>query len=176
MRWTELRLRGTYVIDVEPVYDVRGFFARTWCSQEAEQRGLGFSAAQCSVSFNRRKGTLRGMHYQAEPHAEMKLVRCTRGAIYDVILDLRPDSATFMRWEAVELSSENRATLFVPQGMAHGFQTLADDTEVSYQISEHYVPTSARAVRWNDPAFNILWPLPISIMSSRDREHPLFRR
>src|SRR6185503_10166303 len=130
MRFTPPPLAGAYVIDVEPVSDERGLFARTWCRREMEARGLDAGLVQCSVSFNKRRGTLRGMHFQASPHEEAKIVRCTRGAIYDVALDMRPDSPTFKRWFAAELTQDNRRALYVPAGFAHGFQTLADDTEV----------------------------------------------
>jgi len=152
------KLPGVQVIEAEKREDERGFFARTFCLQEFEAHGLDARASQCSISFNRKKGTLRGMHYQVAPHAESKLVRCTAGAIYDVAVDLRPDSPTFKQWEGVELSAQNRRALYIPAGCAHGFQTLADDTEVYYQISEFYHPESARGVRWDDPAFGIDWP------------------
>jgi dTDP-4-dehydrorhamnose 3,5-epimerase len=174
VKFTETRLKGATIIDIEPIEDERGFFARSWCREEFEAHGLNPVLVQCSISFNRRKGTLRGMHYQAKPHEEAKLVRCTRGAIYDVILDLRPGSATSGQWVSVELSAENRQSLYVPEGFAHGFQTLADNTEVFYQISAVYVPESARAIRWNDPAFQIAWPLPITAISGKDQSYPNF--
>lgn len=159
----------------EPIEDERGFFARTWCKEDFAARGLVAEFAQASVSFNRRRGTLRGMHYQAEPHAEIKLVRCIRGAIYDVVVDLRPDSATYCRWEAVELTADNRLTLWIPKGLAHGFQTLEDDTELSYQISAPHWPLAARGVRWDDPAFGIVWPQTAEcVMSERDRGYQDF--
>jgi dTDP-4-dehydrorhamnose 3,5-epimerase len=172
MVFREMRLRGVFVIEPERLEDERGFFARTWCQKEFEARGLNPKLVQCSISFNKQKGILRGMHYQAAPHAEAKLVRCTRGAIYDVIVDLRPESLTFKQWIAEELTAENRMALYVPEGFAHGFQTLSDDTEVFYQMSEFYDPESARAVRWNDPAFGVEWPLPPTVMSRRDLTHP----
>lgn len=152
------KLPGVQVVEAEKLEDERGFFARTFCRQEFEAHGLDTRVSQCSISFNKKKGTLRGMHYQAAPHAESKLVRCTAGAIYDVAVDLRPDSPTFKQWQGVELSAQNRRALYIPAGCAHGFQTLADDTEVYYQISEFYHSESARGVRWNDPAFGIDWP------------------
>ncbi len=158
MIFTETELGGAFVIEPERIEDERGFFARTWDPSEFEARGLNPRLAQCNVSFNKREATLRGMHYQAAPHEEAKLVRCTRGAIYDVTLDLRPDSPTFKRWVAVELTAENMRMLYVPEGFAHGFQTLESGTEVFYQISEFYAPESVRAVRWDDPAFGIEWP------------------
>ena len=154
----------------------RGFFARTWCRREIEQLGLCADIAQCSISVNLRKGTLRGMHLQGPPHEETKIVRCVKGAIFDVVLDLRRDSPTFLRWHGVELSSANRLALYIPAGCAHGFQTLDDDCEVAYQISEFYHPECSRPVRWNDRAFGIEWPLPVTVMSAADRTYPDFKR
>ncbi|OHB73247.1 MAG: dTDP-4-dehydrorhamnose 3,5-epimerase [Planctomycetes bacterium RBG_16_55_9] len=171
MLFTETRLKGVFIIEPERLEDERGFFARTWCRQEFQAHGLNPKLVQCSISFNRKSGTLRGMHYQAAPHAEAKLIRCTMGAIYDVALDLRPGSATFKQWTAVDLTAENRKMLYISEGIAHGFQTLADDTEVHYQISEHYSLEAARGVRWNDPAFGIRWPLPIVMISKRDQTY-----
>ena len=165
-------LAGAVVLDLEPRHDSRGFFARTWCVREAEAAGLNPRLAQASVSYNKRRGTLRGMHYQEAPHEEAKLVRCTRGSIYDVVIDLRSGSITFGRHFSITLSAENRRMLYVPEGFAHGFQTLEDDTEVSYQISEFYVPSAARGVRWDDPAFGIEWPLAEPILNERDRSYP----
>ncbi len=161
-------------MDIDPIYDERGFFARVRCGEEFSSRGLNSVFQQDSISFNRKKGTLRGMHYQAPPFAETKVVRCTRGAVYDVALDLRIDSPTFCHWFAVELTAENRKMLYVPAGFAHGFQTLADSCEVLYQISEAYRPAFARGVRWNDPAFQIRWPISAPILSPRDRGFPDF--
>jgi dTDP-4-dehydrorhamnose 3,5-epimerase len=172
--FTETALPGAFVIEPERLEDQRGFFARTWCARELETRGLDSRLAQCSISFNKRRGTLRGMHYQVPPAAETKLVRCTTGAICDVIIDLRPDSPTFTRHVAVILSAENRKTLYVPVGFAHGFQTLADDTEVFYQMSEFHAPEHARGVRWDDPAFGICWPEDERIITERDRTYPDF--
>lgn len=160
------------MIELQPVEDSRGFFARTWCQREFEAHGLNPGLAQCNTSFNNKKGTLRGMHYQAAPYQEAKLVRCTMGAIYDVIVDLRPDSPTFKQWLAVELTAQNRLMLYIPAGVAHGFQTLQDDTEVFYQMSEFYYSELARGVRWDDPAFGIKWPLPDPILSERDKNYP----
>jgi dTDP-4-dehydrorhamnose 3,5-epimerase len=174
MIFRETKLSGIFEIELEPKSDLRGFFARTWCQQEFAARGLDANLVQCSVSFNPRKGTLRGMHYQAPPHAETKLVRCTRGAIFDVILDLRPHSPTFKDWVAVVLSGENRKTAYVPKGCAHGFLTLQDDTEVFYQISVCQHAESARGVRYDDPAFQITWPEKIEVISERDRKYPNF--
>jgi dTDP-4-dehydrorhamnose 3,5-epimerase len=174
MIFTETPIASVYVIEVERMEDDRGFFARTWCQREFERHGLNPRLVQCSLSFNNRKGTLRGMHYQAAPHAEAKLVRCTSGAVYDVIVDLRPSSKTFRQWFGVELTADNRRALFIPEGLAHGFLTLADRTEVFYQMSEFYTPDGARGVRWNDPAFGIHWPAAVAVISPRDAAYPDF--
>ena len=176
MTFEQTKLSGVYEIRVQPIADQRGFFARTWCQTEFEKNGLNPELVQCSVSFNDRKGTLRGMHYQAAPHAEAKLVRCTSGAAYDVVLDLRPDSATHMQWTAVMLNASDRNMVYVPEGCAHGFLTLADNTEVFYQMSAFHAPEAARGVRWNDPAFQIIWPSPIEVISDRDRDYPDFQK
>ncbi len=165
----ETALPGAYVLEPERREDERGFFARTWCRQEFEARGLDARLVQCSVSFNRRRGTLRGLHFQAPPREEPKVVRCTRGSLFDVVVDLRPDSPTRFHWAGVTLTAENRLALYVPPGLAHGFQTLEDETEVFYQIGELYYPELARGVRWDDPAFGVAWPLPDPILSERDR-------
>jgi dTDP-4-dehydrorhamnose 3,5-epimerase len=174
MIFTETKLKGTFVIDPEKLEDERGFFARTWCQREFADRGLNPCIAQCSISFNHKRGTLRGMHYQVAPHEEAKVVCCNRGAIYDVIVDLRPDSPTFIEWLAVELHAENRRMLYIPEGFAHGFQTLEDNTEIFYQISEFYAPEYARGLRWDDAAFGIQWPPADRTISVRDRTHPDF--
>ena len=174
MIFSETPLKGAYVIDQERLADERGFFARTWCRREFEAHGLDVGLAQCNISFNHMRGTLRGMHYQVAPHAEAKLVRCTTGCIYDVIVDLRTDSPTFKQWFAVELSSEDRRMLYIPGGLAHGFLTLTDGAEVFYQMSEFYAPECARGVRWNDTAFNIQWPFQATLISERDRNYPDF--
>jgi len=161
-------------VELEQLGDDRGFFARSFCREEFEAHGLDPQIAQCNISFNARRGTLRGMHYQAVPHAEAKLVRCTQGAIWDVIVDLRRDSPSFKRWHAVELSAANRRALYVPEGFAQGFQTLADDSEVLYLMSQFYRPDAARGVRWDDPAFGIEWPIADPQLSVRDRGLPLF--
>ena len=168
------KLPGVVEIRIEPKCDERGFFARTWCQKEFESHGLNSKLVQCSVSFNPREGTLRGIHYQAAPFSEAKVVRCTRGAIYDVVLDLRAESPTFKGWIGLELTSENRSMLYVPEGCAHGFLTLEGETEVSYQMSEFYNAESGRGVRWNDPAFQIAWPGRVSLISERDRSYPNF--
>lgn len=172
MRFTETRLSGAFIIELELVEDDRGFFARTYCSEVFAAHGLCTSIAQCSISFNKRAGTLRGMHYQEPPRAEEKLVRCSMGAIYDVIIDLRPESVTYREWFSLEISSSNRLMLYIPQGFAHGFLTLEDCTEVFYQISEFYSLEYARGVRWNDQFFGIEWPMEPSVISSRDRTYP----
>ena len=175
MVFTETGLSGAFIVDVERHIDERGFFARSWCNREFDQRGLNPSVVQCNVSGNKVKGTLRGMHYQVAPHAEVKLVRCTKGAIYDVIVDLRASSPTFLRHVGVELTADNHRALYIPEGFAHGFMTLQDDSEVFYQMSALYEPSAARGVRWNDPIFGIAWPLPVSVISTRDREYPDFK-
>ena len=172
MKFTPTPLAGAYLIELEQLEDERGFFARSFCQNEFKARGLDPVVAQCNVSFNRQRGTLRGLHYQAEPHAEAKLVRCTRGAVWDVIVDLRKGSPTARKWHSVELTAENRRALYIPAGFAHGFQTLADDTEVLYQMSEFYHPELARGVRWDDRTLAIRWPITQAIISSRDRAFP----
>ena len=169
MIFVETKLKGAVIIEPERLEDERGFFSRTWCKREFETHGLNPDLVQCNISFNRKKGTLRGMHYQVHPHEEAKLVRCTIGSIYDVIIDLRPNSKTFKQWIAVELTSANRKMIYAPEGFAHGFQTLTDNTEVFYQMSEFYVPESAHGVRWNDPQFNIVWPDDERQISFRDQ-------
>ena len=176
MIFTPTPLAGAVLVDLERNEDARGYFARTWCRREFAAAGLDVALAQCSVSHNRRRGTLRGLHYQAAPHEEDKLVRCTRGALHDVIVDLRPGSATYTRHFAVELTVENGRALFIPRGFAHGFQTLADDTDVLYQMSEFYAAEAARGVRWNDPAFGIAWPIAEPILHPRDAGYPDFAR
>jgi dTDP-4-dehydrorhamnose 3,5-epimerase len=173
MIFTETELPGAYIIDLEPIEDPRGFFARAWSDDELAKRGLETRIAQCNVSLTKRRGAVRGMHFQRAPHEEVKLVRCTRGVLHDVIVDLRQGSTSFRRWIGVELSQENRRALYIPRGVAHGFQTLVDDTEVFYMISEPHAPEAAGGVRWNDPALGIVWPLgdPTEI-SERDRSWP----
>lgn len=172
MRFTPVGLDGAFLVEMEPRCDARGFFARTWCQREFEAQGLESRLVQCSMSHNLYRGTLRGMHYQAAPHEETKLVRCTAGAIYDVIIDLRPESPTYLRHIAVELSGANRRALYIPRGFAHGFQTLTDDCEVFYQMSEFFAPESARGFRWNDPLFGIEWPVADPIILDRDNSYP----
>ncbi len=175
MIFEETSLGGAYIVNAEQRKDRRGFFARTWCQQEFEEHGLNPRLVQSSISFNLKKGTLRGMHYQEAPHEEAKLVRCTMGAICDVIADLRPDSPTFRKHITVTLSAENRKMLYIPEKFAHGFITLEDKTEVFYQMSEFYSQESARGFRWNDPFFGIRLPLEVAVISERDRDYPDFR-
>lgn len=172
MLFTESQLPGAFLIDLERNSDERGFFARAYCAQEFAAKGLGTVLQQCSVSYNTRKGTLRGMHYQSAPHEEHKLVRCTAGAIFDVIVDVRPGSLNYRRWFGTELTAQNRRSLFVPPGFAHGFITLSDDAEVYYMISVPHAPQHARGYRWNDPAFAIEWPLAPKVISARDAGYP----
>jgi dTDP-4-dehydrorhamnose 3,5-epimerase len=174
MIFIETKLKGAFIIEPELVEDERGFFARTFDQKEFEAHGLNPRVMQCNSSFNKKKGTLRGMHYQIAPYQEAKLVCCTKGAIHDVIIDLRKASPTIKQWIAVELTAENRRMLYIPEGFAHGFQTLDDNTEIFYQISEFYHPESAKGVRWNDPAFGIVWPDDIRVISDRDRQYPDF--
>lgn len=174
MIFTETKLKGAFILNIEPLEDNRGFFARSWCEDEFKKHGLNPRLVQCNISFNKKRGTLRGMHYQAAFYAEAKVVRCTMGAIYDVIIDLRSDSPTFKQWISVELTAENRRALYVPEDFAHGFQSLVDNTEVFYQMSEFYHPECARGVRWNDPVFGIDWPTESHIISRQDREYTDF--
>jgi dTDP-4-dehydrorhamnose 3,5-epimerase len=173
MRFIPIDLAGAHVIEPEELRDERGFFARVWCAEELSSQGLEPRLAQASIAFSRKKGTLRGLHFQRPPHEEVKIVRCTRGAIHDVIVDLRPDSPSYLRWASVVLSAENRAMLYVPEGFAHGYQTLVDDTEVYYQMSQPYAPDAEGGIAWNDPTLAIAWP-PVGrrIMSIKDRELP----
>jgi len=174
MQFVETCLPGTFEIRVEPHCDERGFFARSWCQREFAQRGLNPRLVQCNISFNSRKGTLRGMHFQAPPHAEAKLVRCTRGSIYDVVIDLRAGSSTYKQWVGITLTAGNRSMFYIPEGFAHGFVTLEDETEVFYQMSDFHDPESARGVRWNDPAFGIVWPVEVEVISERDAGYAAF--
>jgi dTDP-4-dehydrorhamnose 3,5-epimerase len=175
MTFHETKLHGVYEIHLEPKGDERGFFARSWCQREFDQHGLNPVTVQCSVAFNEKKGTLRGLHYQAEPHPETKLVRCTQGSIYDVVVDLRPGSSTFREWIGVVLTAANRHMVYVPGGYGHGLLTLEDRTEVFYQMSEFYYPELSRGVRWNDPAFQIAWPAQPVVISDRDRTYSDFK-
>lgn len=172
MIYKETPIDGVFIIDIEPVADERGFFSRTWCVKEFQARGLNSDLVQCNISFNKKRGTLRGMHYQKPPHGEVKVVRCTRGRVFDVILDLRPESPSFQQWLGVELSEDNHHMLYIPEGCAHGFQTLEDDSELFYQMSTFYEPGVASGVRWNDPSFAIRWPLEVAVVSDKDNKFP----
>jgi dTDP-4-dehydrorhamnose 3,5-epimerase len=174
MIFQEGKVAGTFEIRLDPKADERGFFARSWCQREFDQQGLNSNLVQCNISYNPRKHTMRGMHYQAEPFAEAKVVRCVTGSVFDVVIDLRPESPTFREWMGVTLTAANRYMLYIPEGCAHGFLTLEDQTEVLYQMSEFYQAESARGVRWNDPAFGIQWPAMPELMSERDRTYADF--
>ncbi len=174
MLFTKTKLKEAHIIELEKIEDERGFFARTWDIEKFKNIGLNPKIVQCNMSLSKQKGIIRGMHYQLEPHQETKFVRCTKGAIYDVIIDLRKDSETFRQWLGVELTENNYRMLYVPEGFAHGFQTLESDTEVFYQVSEAYYPELERGVRWDDPAFEISWPLEEKIISKKDMSHPNF--
>jgi dTDP-4-dehydrorhamnose 3,5-epimerase len=174
MRFIETKLKGAFIIEPEKLEDERGFFARSFCRNEFKEHGLNDNLAQCNISFNKSKGTMRGMHLQVPPKAEAKLVRCTMGAIYDVIVDLQKDSSTYKKHIGVTLTPENRKMLYVPEGFVHGFITLEDNTEVFYQMSEFYAPEFTIGYRWNDPAFNIDWPIEVKVVSDRDRDYPDF--
>ena len=171
MKFIKTKLKGAYIIDIEKRQDVRGFFARTFCADEFAENGLETKFVQANMSFNFKKGTLRGMHFQKSPYGEDKLVRCTRGSLFDVIIDLRPDSPTFKQWLGVELTEENHRALFVPKGFAHGFLPLEDNTEINYLVSQFYTPAADSGVRYNDPAFNIQWPITPVTMSEKDASH-----
>lgn len=175
MKFTPVPVAGACVIELDPNSDERGFFARAWCRKELESKGLVGSIAQCNLSLTEESGTVRGLHYQLAPSQEVKFVRCIAGSIFDVIIDLRKDSTTFKHWFGVELSAENRKMLYVPRGCAHGYQTLVAKAEVFYLVSDFYAPERERGVRWDDPAFGIVWPLSVSRISKRDRSYPDFR-
>lgn len=172
MKFTPGQLNGTYIIDADRHHDLRGYFARVWCEREYHQYGLNSKVVQSSVSYNEKKATLRGMHYQTPPSAEVKTVRCVRGALYDVVVDIRPHSKTFLNWMGVELTAENGRILYIPEGFAHGFQTLEQGTEIFYQMSEFHAPEKAGGFRWNDPRINIQWPLEVQVISERDSGYP----
>jgi dTDP-4-dehydrorhamnose 3,5-epimerase len=176
MIFAETKLRGAFIIDIDRHGDERGFFARTWCKEEFEARGLNPNSVQSNLAFSARAGTLRGLHYQIEPHEEVKLVRCTRGAVYDVIVDLRPESPTYLKWLSVELTAENRTMVYVPERFAHGYQTLTDGVEMVYQVSHAYAPGSERGVRWDDPSIGIEWPMvDFRSISAKDQRWPNYR-
>jgi len=172
MNFRETEVDGAYIVEPDRTDDERGFFARTFSAGEFAESGLEVSVAECSIAYNRLRGTLRGLHYQQQPHEEAKLIRCIRGSVYDVAVDLRPASPTHLRWAAVELSADNRLSFYVPPGCAHGYLTLADDSELQYQISESHVPEAAAGVRWDDPAIGIDWPAAPQVISSRDASYP----
>jgi dTDP-4-dehydrorhamnose 3,5-epimerase len=174
MLFQETKLKGAYILDLERREDHRGFFARSWCMKEFEDHGLNSQFVQINVGFSVKKGTLRGMHYQIEPYQEVKVVRCTMGAIYDVIVDLRRNSPTYKQWIGFELTSENRRMIYVPEGFAHGYQTLKDNTEIYYPTSQFFAPEFAHGNRYNDPSFGIKWPVPVECISESDRSWPDF--
>jgi dTDP-4-dehydrorhamnose 3,5-epimerase len=169
MLFTETDVKGVYIIELEPISDDRGFFARSWCKKEFEEHHLNPNIVQINIGFSIRQGTLRGIHYQNEPYGEVKLVRCTTGAIFDVAVDLRPDSPTYKKWVGAELTAENRKMLYVPEGCGHGYQTLESNTEILYQTSQLYCREAARGLRFDDPAFGVRWPLPIQVISDQDK-------
>lgn len=175
MNFIKTEIIGVYIIEPDLLSDDRGFFARTWCEDEFMAAGLNPHLVQCNISFNNKKGTIRGMHYQTEPYSEAKVIRCTMGAIYDVALDLRPTSPTRHRWISVRLDASNHRMIYIPEGVSHGFQTLEDNTEVFYQMSEKYHPESSRGVRWDDSAFGIKWPFDVSSISKKDSSYPYVR-
>ena len=175
MIFEELKLKGVFKIQLEKIEDERGFFSRCWDKNEFEKYGLNSKIIQCNISFNEKKGTLRGLHYQSKPYEEAKLIHCTRGKIYEVILDLRKESKTYKQWESIELSQSDYNLLYVPEGFALGFQTLEDNTELFYQMSEKYVPESARGINYKDPKFHINWPLEVQTISKRDSSFEFFK-
>lgn len=174
MIFCETRLSGSFVIDPERLGDERGFFARSWCEREFKDHGIETKFVQCNISFNQKMGTLRGMHYQAALYEEAKMIRCTMGAIYDVIADLRPKSLTYKEWVSAELTSDNRRMIYIPKGFAHGFLTLTDNSEVFYMMSEFYAPGFGRGIKWNDPVLGITWPAEVRVISSQDQSYPDF--
>ena len=173
MQFRASRIAGAWVIDITPIHDRRGFFATTWLPDELRQHGIDPVVAQCNLAFNHQRGTLRGLHFQTPPHAQSKIVRATRGALLDVIVDLRPDSPTCRQWESIELTADNRRMLYIPAGLAHGYLTLTDDAEMFYQASSPWAPQAEAGVRWNDPAFGITWPFEPTVISEKDRTWPL---
>ncbi|MFH2129147.1 MAG: dTDP-4-dehydrorhamnose 3,5-epimerase [bacterium] len=175
MKFTETQLKGAFILELEKRGDDRGFFARTWCQHEFQDHGLAAEVVQQNISVSKDTGTLRGMHYQIAPHQETKLIRCSKGALYDVIIDLRPDSATYKQWLAFELTQDNYKMVYVPKDFAHGFMTLADDTEATYLVSAFYAPNAERGIRYNDSAFGIHWPLPVTTISDKDNTWPDYK-
>lgn len=176
MKFIEKDIKGVFEITLDRIKDDRGWFTRSWCSKEFNAQGLNSNVVQCNISYNNKRGTLRGMHYQEKPYKEAKLVRCCQGSIFDVVIDLRSDSATFKKWVCIELSSNERNMLYIPEGLAHGFQTLEDNTEILYQMSEYYNSECARGVRWNDPQFAIEWPIAEKIISLKDQQYPDYKK
>lgn len=174
MIFTETKIKGAYVIDIKRIEDERGFFGRAFCHQEMKAKGLNGNVAQTNLSSNKKRGTLRGLHYQQAPHEESKLVRCTRGSLFDVLVDLRKNSATYCQWFGIELSADSFRMLYVPEGCAHGFITLEDNTDIMYQVSEFYAPSAEKGLLWNDPAFGIQWPIEPIVISEKDKKQPLF--
>jgi len=175
MIFTELELKGAYLVAVKKIEDDRGFFGRAWCKNEFLDHQLNPNFVQLNTSFSKKKGTIRGLHYQVDPYQEVKFIRCTRGRIWDVIIDLRPTSPTFMKWTGNELSADNYQMVYVPENFAHGFVTLEDDSEVYYPVTQFYTPGAERGLRWNDPAFNIQWPVAVSVVSEKDSSHEDFK-
>ena len=176
MKFTETKLHGAYIIELEKKEDERGFFARSWDKKIFSEIGLNSEIVQCNVSRSKLRGTIRGLHYQIPPYAEVKIVMCTKGRIQDIIIDLRKNSETFMKWFSIELNEDNHKMMYVPEGFAHGFQTLEDNVEIFYQISEYHIPDYYSGIRWNDPAFNIIWPLDVSEVSKKDSSYNLFEK
>lgn len=176
LKFIETSIPGVLLINLHLLEDERGYFTRTFCAQKFKENGINPSLLQCNISFNHKKGTLRGMHFQITPHAEAKLIRCVRGSIFDVVIDLRPESKTFEQWMSIELSEKNRQLLYIPEGCAHGFQTLEDQTELFYQMSYPFLPEAARGIRWDDPYFKITWPLNDRTISLKDQSYPLYKR
>jgi dTDP-4-dehydrorhamnose 3,5-epimerase len=174
MIFIETKLKGAFIIELKPIRDERGFFARSFCQREFKEHGIDTLFVQCNISINRKKGTLRGMHYQIAPYEEAKFIRCSIGAIFDVIIDIRSNSNTYKKWVSVELTDENRKMIYVPKGFAHGFLTLVDNAEVFYQMSEFYTPGYGRGIRWNDPVFGITWPEEVNVISDQDKTYPNF--
>lgn len=175
MVFTELRLKGSFIIETERIEDERGFFARAWCKREFQSSGLVSSVVQANISFNKKAGTLRGMHYQAAPCSETKIVRCVSGAVYDVVIDLRPESATYLEWVGAILTEENCRALYVPENFAHGYLTLLDNSTVAYLVSKFYSPIHERGIRWDDPVFSINWPAPVTVISAKDKGWPDYK-
>jgi len=174
MIFTETKLKGAFIIEIKKLEDERGFFGRAWCQKEFEEHGLNGNICQINTSYTKNKGTIRGLHYQVNPYQETKFLRCTRGRIFDIIIDLRPDSPTFMQWIGNELSSDNYKMVYVPENFAHGILTLEDNSEVYYPVTQFYTQGAERGIRWNDPAFNIKWPVEVEIVSEKDNSHPDF--